>query len=162
MFYQFVTEAEPSLIGGPELAALPVQHEPDGPRREGPAIHESKLKFLEYTRLDRLRPEPEIEATLLGGYERMLEHINVHRYFMGLDFKREVSEEEAVGHWYDDVYLPVIRVIRKSGLPGAFPGKTEADFYLWVMNHRRALVEQGRAELVEPEQTAEEFVREYT
>jgi hypothetical protein len=43
----------------------------------------------------------------------------------------------------------------------AFPGKTEADFYLWVMDHRHYLVSRGLADLVDPGQAAEAFVREY-
>jgi hypothetical protein len=43
----------------------------------------------------------------------------------------------------------------------AFPGKTEADFYLWVMDHRHYLVSRGLADLVAPGQAAEAFVREY-
>src|SRR3990170_7904346 len=42
-----------------------------------------RVEFLERTGLDRLRPAARVEATLLGGYERMLEHLAVHRYFMG-------------------------------------------------------------------------------
>jgi hypothetical protein len=121
----------------------------------------AKVEFLERTGLDRLRPEAQIDVTILGGWERLLEHIAVHRFFMGLDFRRDISEEEAVGHWHDEVYLPVVNVIRESGLLEALPGKTEADFYLWVMDHRHYLVSQGLAELVDPGQTAEEFVREY-
>jgi hypothetical protein len=120
-----------------------------------------KVEFLERTGLDRLRPGAQIDVTLLGGYERLLEHIAVHRYFMGLDLRRDVSEEEAVEHWYDEVYLPVVNVIGESGLLEAFSGKTEADFYLWVMDHRHYLVSQGLAALVDPGQTAEEFVRDY-
>jgi hypothetical protein len=120
-----------------------------------------KVEFLERTGLDRLRPGAQIDVTLLGGYERLLEHIAVHRYFMGLDFQRDVPEEEAVGHWYDEVYVPVVNVIRESGLLEAFPGKTEGDFYLWVMDHRHYLVSQGLADLVDPGQTAEEFVHDY-
>jgi len=40
-----------------------------------------------------------------------------------------------------------------------FEGKTEADFYLWVMDHRHYLVARGEADLVEPGQVAEEFIR---
>lgn len=121
----------------------------------------AKVGFLERTNLDRLRPAAEITATILGGYDRMLEHIAVHRYFMGLDFKRDVSESEAVEHWYDTVYLPVVRVVGESGVMSAFPNRTEADFYLWVMDHRHYLVTQGQADLVEPGRAAEEFVRQY-
>jgi len=121
-----------------------------------------KVEFIERTNLDRLRPKANIETTILGGYERILEHIAVHRYFMGLDFKRDVSEAEAVEHWYDTVYLPVIAVIRENRLLEEFPGKTEADFYLWTMDHRHYLVSQGMADWVEPEQAAEEFVQYYS
>jgi hypothetical protein len=121
----------------------------------------AKVQFLERTDLDRLRPEADITVTILGGYERMLEHIAVHRYFMGLDFQRDVSENEAVEHWYDTVYLPVVQVIRESAVMQAFPARTEADFYLWAMDHRHYLVSQGKANLVEPGQVAEDFVSLY-
>ena len=130
-------------------------------RPEDLEILGAKVEFLERTHLDRLRPEARIDVNILGGYERMLEHIAVHRYFMGLDFKRDISEAEAMAHWYDRVYLPVVEVIRNSGLMKAFPGKTEADFYLWVMDHRHYLVSEGKADLVEPGRVAEEFVRQY-
>ncbi len=119
------------------------------------------VEFLERTGLDHLRPGTVISVTILGGYERMLEHIAVHRYFMGLDYKRYVEENEAVEHWYDTVYQPVLQVVRTSAILKAFPRRTEADFYLWVMDHRHYLVSQGKADLVEPGQIAEEFVRLY-
>lgn len=121
----------------------------------------AKVLFLERTGLDHLRPQADITVTILGGYDRMLEHIAVHRYFMGLDFRRDVSENEAVEHWYDTVYLPVVQVIRDSELMQAFPRRTEADFYLWAMDHRHYLVSRGKANLVEPGRIAEEFVKVY-
>lgn len=120
-----------------------------------------KVAFLERTGFDHLRPDAQLDVTVLGGYDRLLEHIAVHRYFMGLDFKRDIDEAEAVGHWYDEVYQPVVAVIRESGLLAAFPGKTETDFYLWVMDHRHYLAAQGATDLVEPGQAAEEFVEHY-
>src|SRR5512135_177575 len=50
----------------------------------------AKVQFLERTRLDRLRPRAKIRLTIVGGFDRMLEHIAVHRYFMGMDLKREI------------------------------------------------------------------------
>lgn len=121
----------------------------------------AKVEFLERTQLDRVRPEAQVDVTILGGYDRMLEHIAVHRYFMGLEFKRDIPEDEAVAHWYDTVYLPIAHVIRESNVLEAFPGRTEADLYLWVLDHRHYLVEQGKADLVEPGRAAEEFLRAY-
>ena len=128
-------------------------------RPEDLEILGARVEFLDRTGLDHLRPEAQVEVTVLGGYDRLLEHIAVHRYFMGLDFRRDVTEAEAVGHWYDTVYLPVIEVVHTSGMLEALPGKTDADFYLWIMDHRHFLVAQGKAGLVEPGQVAEEFVQ---
>ena len=121
----------------------------------------AQVEFLERTGLDRVRPGAGLEVTILGGYDRMLEHIAVHRYFMGLEFQRDVPEDEAVGHWYDTVYLPIVSVIQEAEILKVFPGRTEADLYLWVLDHRHYLVERGQAGLVEPGQAAEEFLRAF-
>jgi hypothetical protein len=117
----------------------------------------SKVNFLERTSLDTLKPDANIRVTIPDGFDRMLEHIAVHRYFMGLDWKRDISVEEAVTHWYDTVYKPVVHVIRETNILRDFPGKTEADLYLWVLDRQRYLVEAGEA-LQPPEAAARTFV----
>jgi hypothetical protein len=116
-----------------------------------------KVYFLERTRLDVLRPESRIRLTIPGGFDRMAKHIAVHRYFMGIDLKRDISEEEAVAHWYDTVYLPIVKVIRRSKILKEFPGRTEGDLYLWVLDHQRYLFEEGQS-LQPPEEAAREFI----
>ncbi len=98
--------------------------------------------FLAKTHLDRLRPGADLTLTVAGGYDKLLEHIDVHRYFMGLEQQREIPYEEAVAHWYDTVYLPVVQAIRERGLLRYFPDRTEADLYLWLMEHRAELSER--------------------
>jgi hypothetical protein len=110
-------------------------------RLEDLEILGNKVNFLERTSLDSLRPESNIKVTIPDGFDRMLEHIAVHRYFMGLDWKRDISEEEAVAHWYDTVYMPVV------------------DLYLWVLDHQRFLVEEGET-LHPPADAARMFVSE--
>ena len=122
-------------------------------------ILENKVHFLERTSLDSLRPDANIKVTIPDGFDRMLEHIAVHRYFMGLDWKRDISEEEAIAHWYDNVYRPVVHVIRDTDILREFPGKTEGDLYLWVLDHQRYLAEAGAA-LQPPETAARTFVDE--
>jgi nucleotide-binding universal stress UspA family protein len=97
--------------------------------------------FLEHTRLDEIRPQADLSVTVPGRYPRLLEHIEVHRYFMGLEQRREISHGEAVGHWYDEVYLPVVRVIRQQGILRDFPDRTETDLYLWIVGRRSELEE---------------------
>ena len=126
-------------------------------RMEDLVILGTKVNFLERTALDSLRPHSNIKVTIPDGFDRMLEHIAVHRYFMGLDWKRDISEEEAVTHWYDTVYMPVVRVIRDTNILKEFPGKTEGDLYLWVLDHQRFLVDTGEP-LQPPETAARTFV----
>lgn len=95
--------------------------------------------FLIETRVDELRPDAELTLTVPGHYGKLLEHISVHRYFMGIDERREVLYPEAVTHWYDEVYLPVVQSIRRNGLLRGFPGRTETDLYLWLSEHRGEL-----------------------
>lgn len=130
-------------------------------RLEDLEILGTKVNFLERTSLDTLRPDAKIKVTIPDGFERMLEHIAVHRYFMGLDWKRDISDEEAVAHWYDTVYMPVVSVIRDTNILKDFPGKTEADLYLWVLDHQRDLATEGE-DLQPPETAARTFVDEET
>jgi len=117
-----------------------------------------KAGFLERTGIDRLRPTADILLTIPDGFDRMLEHIAVHKYFMGLDQQRDISDEQAVTHWYDKVYLPIVRAIRRSGVLKSFPGKTEADLYLWVLDRQRSLVSKGRR-LRSPGDAARDFIK---
>lgn len=117
-----------------------------------------KVHFIERTEIDHIRPDAKIDLTISGGYDRMLEHIAVHRYFMGLDEQRDIGEAEAVAHWYDTVYLPIATVVRESDILQEFPGRTEADLYLWVLDHQHFLHEQGK-DLQPPAAAAWEYLQ---
>lgn len=118
-------------------------------------------RFLERTRLDEIRPQHKVwRVTVAGGYDRLIEHIAVHRYFMGLDFQRDVSEEEAVAHWYDTVYQPIVEAIRKYNTLADFPGRTEADLYLWIVDHLHTLREVEAS--ADADAAAEDFAGQYS
>ncbi|GAB4503928.1 MAG: DUF4032 domain-containing protein [Anaerolineales bacterium] len=121
-------------------------------------ILHDKVHFLERTGLDHLRPDAHIKLTIPDGFSRMLEHIAVHRYFMGLDLGRDISEEEAVAHWYDAVYLPIVAVIRQSKILKEFPDKTEGDLYLWVLDHQHYLAQTQGTGLHPPDEAARDFI----
>jgi len=95
--------------------------------------------FLALTDFASLRPGVDLSVTVPGQYEKLLEHIQVHRYFMGIDFQRDIPYEEAVGHWYDTVYTTITEPVRERGLMRWFPGRTETDIYLWVSEYRAGL-----------------------
>jgi hypothetical protein len=143
-----VIEAETKVPVTPELDA-------DDLEIKGEYVH-----FLDRTQLDKLRPDQSIEFTIGGAYERLLEHIAVHRYFMGLEQQRFVPEDEAVCDWYDNLYLPLVYIIREKGVLTDFPGRTEADLYLWILDHQHYLRERFGPS-VETERAAEHFADHY-
>lgn len=95
--------------------------------------------FLAQTHIDELRPGADLMLTAPGQYPKLVEHISAHRYLQGIEEKREVPQEEAVAHWYDTVYLPVIRLIEERNMLRDFPDRTPADLYLWIMENRSEL-----------------------
>lgn len=116
--------------------------------------------FLEQTGLDRLRPEARMEAAQPGLYDILLDHIAVHRYYMGLEQQREVAWEEAVAHWYDQVYLPIGRVIREQDIPARFPQRTETELYVWIIDHRHFLSAEAGQE-VPAEEAGSDFAERF-
>lgn len=119
----------------------------------------SKVNFLERTSIDKFRPDANIYLNIPDGFDRMLEHIAVHRYFMGIDLQRDITEEEAVTHWYDTVYMPIVEVIRKSDILKDFPNKSESDLYLWILDHQHYLSEAFGQPLLPPHEAAKKFIK---
>ena len=95
--------------------------------------------FLEQTRLAHLRPEADVATSVPGQYARLVEHIAVHRWYLGEQRHAEVPYAEAVASWYDHVYLPLVELLRQQGGVEKFPDRTETDLYLWVIEHQALL-----------------------
>jgi hypothetical protein len=97
--------------------------------------HQDALAFYEKTHISELRPDARIELTLPGQYEKLVEHISTHRWYLGIDTKREIPYREAVASWYDRIYLPTVEAVRATDALRGFPNRSEADLYLWVTEH---------------------------
>ena len=97
--------------------------------------------FLETTGLEQ-QSSDEFRTTVANGYERLIDHINVHRYYRGIETGRPVPYEEAVASWADTVYRPMTRTIRESGILESYPDCTECDLYLFTMEHLHYLRER--------------------
>lgn len=105
-------------------------------------IKSEQVRFLELTQLDESRPDTELSATKAGAYPMLLEHIDVHRYFMGLERKKEIPYLESANHWHDEVLLPIVNIIRNRDLLRDFPERTVVDLYLWASEHRAELTNE--------------------
>jgi hypothetical protein len=122
-------------------------------------LHEYR-RFLGRTKLDTIRPDQHIRFTVAGGYQQIIEHIAMHRYYMQLEQQRDVSEPEAVADWYDQVYLPTVDIIRSHKVLDEFPNRTESDLYLWIVEHLYFLrqIEQGTS----LEDAAADYAEQYS
>jgi uncharacterized ParB-like nuclease family protein len=114
---------------------------------------------LETTQLHRTRPEARLECSRLGRYDEILKHIIGHGYFMSLEQHREVSIQEAAASWYDNVYHPIAKAIRKYRVLEQLPGWTEADIYVEVTRRWLALSQEG--EVAGPDPAIEELLKEH-
>lgn len=125
-------------------------------------IKAERAEFLERTRLDELRPDHQIALTEPGRYAIMLEHIEMHQYLRNQDLHRELSWAEAVTSWYDNVYMPLVEAIRASRLLDEFPGRTEADLYLWIAYHRERLAREHNLAPLTPQTAVATFAETHS
>ncbi len=110
-------------------------------------LEEEYARFLERTGLHRERPDADLHVTLPQGYPRLTEHISTHRWYLGEAQGREIAFDEAARSWHDGVYLPLIEIVRGQDVLRLFPGRTEADLYLWIIERRAYLREHDGFEL---------------
>jgi nucleotide-binding universal stress UspA family protein len=97
------------------------------------------VEFLEQTGLDELRPSLDLSLTEPGGYQRLREAIELYRAVLEAERGETPTASEALTRWYDDDYLPVVEIVRERGMLRDFPGRTEADLYLWVAENATEL-----------------------
>lgn len=102
--------------------------------------------FLEQTNLDNFRPDADLLMTFTGHYPKILEQIKTVYYDLTPGQEAPIDMDstrwhEAVVIWYDQVYLPVIRIIRELGVLHRFPERTEADMYVLLAERRDELEE---------------------
>jgi hypothetical protein len=122
---------------------------------------QERLEFFDKTQLALVRPEARVELSIPGQYGKLLEHISVHRWFMGERWQRPVTYPEAVAGWYDEVYLPLAKVIEDLKILKEFPNRTVSDLYLWVIEHLWFLRTQVQKDVTLTE-AASHFAQEYS
>jgi hypothetical protein len=96
-----------------------------------------RAHFLAETKLDEHVPESDIRFTEPIGYARLLEHVAANRQLMREQDPQgpEPTLEAAALDWYANSYQPIVAQIRDRQLLKRFPGRTEADLYVWVSRY---------------------------
>jgi hypothetical protein len=70
-----------------------------------------------------------------GRYDTIREHIEVHKYYLNQHESVEIDWGSALVSWHENVYGPMVLAIREEKLLYFFPGRTEGDLYLFLVQH---------------------------
>jgi hypothetical protein len=98
-------------------------------------VEYEKNIFYEKTSFGELTNCWDLNFSAPGRYDVIYNHILVHKYYLNEDMEEELPFGEALVSWYNNVYNPVITIIREQWLLANFPGRTEADLYVWIIKH---------------------------
>jgi hypothetical protein len=78
-------------------------------------------------------------------YAQVLQGIEAHKYLTNEKIPFEITMDDALFSWYENVYRPIDQAIERAGLVYDFPEATRAQLFLWVTNHWHFLkLETGR------------------
>jgi len=102
--------------------------------REALVSYEKNI-FYERTDFGKLTDYDKLDFSTPGRYDVIYNHILVHKYYLNENNEDEIPFNDALVSWYKNVYNPVIEIIREQWLLVNFPGRTEADLYVWIIKH---------------------------
>lgn len=92
--------------------------------------------FLARTHLREVRPEADLSVTACGQYCVLEEQIEMYRHGRP---GQELSIQQAAARWYDQIYRPILQIIRQHDILRHFPNRTETDLYVWIVQHQAEL-----------------------
>jgi nucleotide-binding universal stress UspA family protein len=122
-----VTEVQTSIPITPDIQA------------EDLILKAEYAEFLITTHIMDLRPNVDLNVTVPGQYQKLMEQIVAQECLLERGGKTGLPFEQAVADWYDNVYIPLAEAIRDRGLLHWFPGRTITDLYVWISENRAAL-----------------------
>lgn len=96
---------------------------------------EAYMTFLEETGLRYIYRHENMMLSEPTRYNDFIGHINLHGAVLSECEECPVSIQEVASHWYENVYLPTVVLIRKHNMLQHMKGRTEADMYLWLVEH---------------------------
>ncbi len=102
-------------------------------------IQFGERNFMQKTGVDLLIPDHTICFTTPGRYTELLVQIQDLRQKLTAIDGEEMPYPQAVVAWHEMVYLPTVQIIHDSNLLADFPGRTEADLFVWLSKHRDGL-----------------------
>ncbi|MDR2194243.1 MAG: transcriptional regulator [Treponema sp.] len=115
-----------------EIAIKPNQTIDD--LRHSLVLYEKHI-FYEKTNFGVLTGDNNLDFTETGRYDTIYNHILVHKYFINQGIKKEIPFSDALVSWYQNVYSPIVHIIKEEWIKLDFPGYTASDLYVWIVKH---------------------------
>jgi len=114
---------------------------------------------------DRTQLPAEINLTEVSQYAYLIDQISEHQEYMQGQKGHIFSIEKASLDWYRTIYRPLCTIIQRSKLIDSFPGRTNADLYVYITFYqwkegRKRLYGAGIGKLIE--KNMEEFRQKMT
>ncbi len=100
------------------------------------------VRFLLTTGLGISRPEADLSLTFTDQYALLLRQIESCQQCLASQSDQAVALQEAAAYWYDQEYLPTVKLIRSQGTVRNFEDRTEADIFV-MLSEKREELEQG-------------------
>ncbi len=89
----------------------------------------------------------DFQLTSESEYAEVLQSIQDHKYLINKEIPFEISMDEALFAWYENVYHPMTRAIDGEGLLWFFPGATRGELFLRVTRHWNFLKQEKGGEI---------------
>ena len=98
-------------------------------------IQYEKRVFYGETHYGDITEDWNLDFTVTGQYDVIYHHLLIHKYYINQNKTEEISLPEAITSWYENVYQPVIHVIKQQKILRKFKGRTPADMYVWLIKY---------------------------
>jgi len=98
-------------------------------------IEYERNEFISNTEISSVLDMTRITFSVPGRYDEILRHIHGHKYYINMNQDEEISITEAAISWFENLYIPILKSIEEEELLTRFPGRTEADLYVWIVRH---------------------------
>ena len=76
-----------------------------------------------------------LDFSRTGRYDVIYNHILTHKYYMNLHKSEEITMEDAILSWFNNVYMPLAVNINKRHILRSFPHRTIGDLYVWIVRY---------------------------
>jgi len=98
-----------------------------------------QTKFLQETKIATYCPDHEIEFTVPGRYRQIKYMMFNYAELLKTRGNQNLSDAKALMLWYDNVFIPLVNQIKKSGIMKEFPRRTPADLLIWMWRYQKPL-----------------------